>query len=90
VLVMGFFAAVGEDFVVGENVVLGVAADPGTVRLELEVMLKEGIGSFHTERRRNGSPSSVVRLGGRRGRGLWLRSRIGRGLVSHIWRSRGP
>jgi hypothetical protein len=31
-LVVGFFAAGGEDFVVREDIVLGVAADPGTVR----------------------------------------------------------
>jgi hypothetical protein len=37
VLVVGFFAAVGQDFVVGEDVVLGVASDPGTVRLQLEM-----------------------------------------------------
>jgi hypothetical protein len=84
VLVVGFFTAGGEDFVVGEDVVLCVAADPGTVRLELEVILGEEIGSFRTELRRNESPSSVVRLGGRRRRGLWLRSRTGRGLVAHI------
>lgn len=51
VLVVGFFAAGGEDFVVREDVVLGMAADPGTARLELEVMLREGIGSFRTELR---------------------------------------
>lgn len=46
-LVMGFFTAVGEDLVVGENVVLGVAADPGTVRLELEMMLlRRGLEVF--------------------------------------------
>jgi hypothetical protein len=36
VLVVGFFAAGCEDLVVREDIVLGVAADPGAVRSSLE------------------------------------------------------
>lgn len=35
-LLVSFFAARGEDLVVGEDVILGVAADPGTRRLWLD------------------------------------------------------
>jgi hypothetical protein len=45
-LVVGFFATAGEDFVVREDIVLGMATDPGTARLELEIMLRTELEIF--------------------------------------------